>query len=644
MCGIAGIWGEPNAERLRVMAQALRHRGPDDEGYWTHPEGHVGFAHRRLAIIDLEGGQQPIASEDGRVITIANGEIYNYRELREELVGRGHTFRTATDTEVVVHLYEECGVDLASRLRGMFAIAIWDDVGRQLVLIRDRAGKKPLYFSDAGDEFLFASEIKGIATAMKARPSLDQQAVVDFLGWGAIPQPTTIYREIRAVRPAEVVVIRDRKVAQRRAYWQLRMQPKDRPSRKEAVEQIDAGLRDAVRLRLRSDVPVGCFLSGGLDSGIITAMAAQEYAPKLTTITVGFEDAVFDERPLARLIARQYGTEHHEITIQPDVAADLPKIVQVYDQPFGDSSAIPSYYVARAAREHVKVVLNGDGGDEVLAGYRRYVAGRISGLLSWLDGPLDRQVLHRIARALPAPRRFRSGYAFGHRLLRGLGMGATARYLAWAVDGFDQEDLHRLCLGHGTEPGRLEGLMPSDRLARVVLGMFRECGPVDRMLGADFLTLLPNDLLVKIDIATMAHGLEVRSPLLDHKLIDLVSRFPEALKLRGIRTKPLLRELGRRYVPPAIRQAPKRGFEVPLVQWLQGELRELCEDVLLSRGGLLGALFDRESLEGLLRGGQRLDPARWSRRVWFLLMLGMWDCHVQRASLPAVSASIAAGR
>jgi len=638
MCGIAGIWGGPNAERLRAMANALRHRGPDDEGYWTHPEAHIGFAHRRLAIIDLEGGRQPIASEDGRVITIANGEIYNYRELREELIGRGHTFKTATDTEVVVHLYEDCGVDLASKLRGMFAVAIWDDVRRQLVLIRDRAGKKPLYYSEASGEFLFASEIKGIVAAMQTRPTLDRQAVADFLGWGAIPQPTTIYREIRAVRPAEVVVIRDRNVAQRKTYWQLGMHPKKRLSRKEAVEQIDAGLRDAVRLRLRSDVPVGCFLSGGLDSGIITAMAAQEYAPRLTTITVGFEDSTFDERPLARLIAQQYGTEHHEITIRPDVATDLPKIVQAYDQPFGDSSAIPSYYVARAAREYVKVVLNGDGGDEVLAGYRRHVAARISGWLSWLDGPADRQVWHRIARSLPAPRGFRSGYAFGHRLLRGLSMDATARYLAWAVDGLDQENLRGLSVDRGAESGWLKGLMPSDRLARDVLAMLRDCGPVDRMLGADFLTLLPHDLLVKMDIATMAHGLEARSPLLDHQLIDMVSRLPEALKLRSFRTKPLLRELGRRYVPPVIRQAPKRGFEVPLIQWLQGELRELCEDTLLSRAGLLSTLFDRGSLECLLRGGARLDPARWSRRVWFLLMLGMWDSHVHRAS-PTCAAS-----
>lgn len=643
MCGIAGIWGKPDGERLKAMAEALRHRGPDDDGYWTSLPYQIGFAHRRLAVIDLEGGRQPIANENGQIVTMANGEIYNYRELRDELIARGHRFTTASDTEVIVHLYEECGPDLANKLRGMFAIAIWDGVRQQLLLIRDRAGKKPLYYSETGGEFLFASEIKGLVAAMRSRPAIDEQALVDYLGWGAIPAPATIYRDIRTLEPAQIATVKNRSIVGLRKYWELRMLPKVQLTQEEAVEQIDARLRDAVKLRLRSDVPVGCFLSGGIDSGIITAMAAQECEASLVTITVGFENSAFDERPLARLVAQRYGTEHHEVTIQPNVAADLPKIVRAYDQPFGDSSAIPSYYVARAARKYVKVVLNGDGGDEILAGYRRYVAARISGWLSWIDGPTDRDAWRRIARTLPVPQRYRSGYAFGHRLLRGLGMDATSRYLAWAVDGFDSQDLQGLCLDRDTGTNWLRKLASPDRLAKTVLDMFGGCGPVDQMLGADFLTFLPHDLLVKMDIATMAHGLEARSPLLDHELIDTVSRFPEALKLRRFQTKPLLRELGRRYVPTAVQKAPKRGFEVPLVGWLKGELRELSEDVILARSGLLETIFERTALERLLRGEHGLDPARWSRRVWLLLMLGMWDHCVDRErpqeSLPSAASN-----
>jgi asparagine synthase (glutamine-hydrolysing) len=632
MCGIAGIWGEVTTERLKAMAHALRHRGPDDEGFWLSPEIGIGFANRRLSIIDLEGGRQPISNEDGSIIAIFNGEIYNYRELREDLIARGHRFKTQSDTEVIVHLYEDHGADLATKLRGMFAIAIWDDYQRQLVLIRDRVGKKPLYYSDAGSEFLFASEIKGIVAGSKVSLSRDEQAVADYLVWAAIPAPATIYREVRSLQPSELLVVRDRRIVQRERYWRPEMLPKVRISRQEAVDQVDQLIHDAVRLRLRSDVPVGSFLSGGIDSGIITAIAAQQSTRPLTTITIGFADGSFDERPLAKLVAQRYGTEHHEVLIEPHVAADLPRIAQAYDQPFGDSSAIPSYYVAQAARRYVKVVLNGDGGDELFAGYRRYVAARISGVLAWADRPMCRPIWRFLSNRLPVPREFRSAYAFVHRLARGMGMEPGPRYLAWTVDGLDVQGALDLCRDDH-ESGTLGWF---ERIARVegqtdgILQGLRECGPVDRMLAADFMTILPGDLLVKMDIATMAHGLEARSPLLDHELVDVVCRYPEALKLSGFQTKPLLRALGGRYLPAALCNAPKRGFEVPLVRWLRGELRSLAEDVVLAGNGLLLDLFERRSLERLLREGQGLDPARWSRRVWLLLMLGMWDLMVAK--------------
>lgn len=620
MCGIAGIWGDASVERLAAMADALRHRGPDDDGTWRSDDDRLGLTYRRLAVIDLEGGRQPIANEDGRVVAVCNGEIYNYRELRQELFSRGHRLTTHGDTEVIVHLYEDYGDSFVDKLRGMFAIAVWDDRERRLVLVRDRVGKKPLYFSESHGEFLFASEIKGLLAALPAVPALDEQAIADYLHWHVVPAPGTIYQGIRSLRPGERMVVQDARVVHVERYWQQRMLPKTHMSRREAVERVDDMLHESIRLRMRSDVPVGCFLSGGIDSGIITAIASGMAPEKLITITVGFEDGAFDERPLARLVAEQYGTDHHELVVRPDLSADLPKIIAAYDQPFGDSSAIPTYYVARATRELVTVVLTGDGADELFAGYRRYVAARISGHLP--AGPW--RALHR---AMPSPRGYRSPYAFMHRLVRGMSLPPTERYIAWSVDAFGADDISAMWRAD-TRDAKASLGERCDRFARVSLDDLRDCELVDQMLGTDFATILPNDLLVKMDIATMAHGLEARSPFLDHKLVEAVSLLPDDVKLGGLTTKPLLRALSARYVPKPIRTAPKRGFEVPLVRWLRHDLKDLCEDVVLSRGGLLADLFDRRALERIVREQDGLDPARWARRLWLLLTLGLWDACV----------------
>lgn len=625
MCGIAGIWGNLTQARLTAMADSLRHRGPDDDGYWSRPDLGIGFAHRRLSIIDLDGGRQPVFNEDGRVVTIFNGEIYNYKELRADLIARGHRFTTDTDTEVIVHLYEDYGVDAVQHLRGMFSIAIWDEAQRQLVLYRDRAGKKPLYYSQTETEFCFASEIKGLVAAGATAFELNQQAIMDYLAWGAVHAPATIYRNVYAVEPAQLVVVRDRRVIRKQTYWQLEMLPKVAVNFDEAVEQMDGMIREAVRLRLRSDVPVGSFLSGGIDSGIVTAIAAQEYPGTLTTITIGFEDGPFDERPLARLLAQRYGTDHHEVVVKPNVEEVLPKIAAAYDQPFSDSSAIPTYYVSEAARRHVKVVLNGDGGDEVFCGYRRYQAAKINGMLSWVDNAWSRPLWRFAGSILPVPRGFRTGYAFSHRLLRGMGLEPHLRYMAWSVDAFTDEDLRRLL----REDLQSRSIESGTRLAKQQYDLWQESGPIDRMLATDFRTILAQDLLVKMDIASMAHGLETRSPLLDHVMIEAVARYPEAVKLPGRRTKPLLRKLAERYVPIEIQKEPKHGFEIPLVRWLREDLRQLRDDVVLSRSGVLADLFDRTSLEQLVRNDPPLDPRRWSTRVWMLLMLGMWDQYVR---------------
>ncbi len=628
------------------MADALRHRGPDDEGFWTGAGGELGLAHRRLSIIDLAGGHQPLANEDGRVVVVLNGEIYNYRELRTQLLAQGHRFATQTDTEVVVHLYEECGTELVHRLRGMFAFALWDERERCLVLMRDRVGKKPLYYQEAAGEFLFASELKALAAAPSTALDVDEQALADYLAWGHVHPPATIYRQVRAVSPGELLVVRDRRLHSRQKYWQLRLSPKTPIRPAEAVEEVDQLLREAVRLRLRADVPVGVFLSGGIDSGVITALAAREQGSRLLTVTIGFSEEAFDERPLARLVAERYETEHHEVVIRPDATVDLPKIARAYDQPFADSSALPSYYVAQAARQFVKVVLNGDGGDELFAGYRRYVAGRISRWVGWADHAFGRAGWRLLGRCLPTPRSHRSGYAFAHRLVRGLGADPVERYLAWSVDMLSEEDKLRLSGLEGQtaaapEPAANRWLLhtePSGRLVRPYLESLRGCGPVDRMLGTDYQTILPHALLVKMDIACMAHGLEGRSPLLDQVLTERVARFPEAVKLPGLRTKPILRDLSRRYLPESVQVAQKRGFELPVVRWLRGELRSFTADVVLARQGLLAERFARRELERLLRNEEGLDISRWARRTWTLMMLGLWDACVHRERVPAMPA------
>ncbi len=638
MCGIAGIWGNPTADRLEAMADRLRHRGPDGEGYWIDQRKHIGFAHRRLSIIDCQGGRQPISNEDGSVVTVFNGAIYNYRELRDDLIARGHRFSTKTDTEVIVHLYEDHGAEFVHKLRGMFAIALWDGHAQKLILVRDRVGKKPLYYSEANGEFLFASEVKGIVATSAAALELDQQAVADYLAWGVVPQSMTIYRQVRPVLPGELLTLQHRKITAKHRYWQLEMKPKVRISQQEAVEQIDEKLRESVRLRLRADVPVGSFLSGGIDSGLITAMAAQEYSGRLTTITIGFEDSQFDERPLARNVAQRYDTDHHEILINPCVGDDLFKIAACYDQPFADSSSVPSYYAAQAARKVGKVILNGDGGDELFAGYRRYVAGRLSGMVSWADGPVGQSLWRSLLDVLPAPRGFRTGYAFAHRFARGMAENAADRYMLWSVDMLSASRVRALCSQIKGKQNLLGSTQASSRLADSYLQQAGTDGAIDRMLGADFAGILPNDLLVKMDIACMAHGLEGRSPLLDHSLADMVAKYPETTKLSSFETKPLLRSLSRKYLPVEVQAAPKRGFEIPVVRWLRGELKPMTEDVLLCRDGLMAELFERSELERLLRSRDACEPAQWGRWVWMLLMLGIWDQQVRPRSFNKVSA------
>ncbi len=600
------------------MLGRIVHRGPDGGGTWS--DGLCTLGHARLAIIDLtETGRQPIANEDGSIQAVVNGEIYNYRELRAELAARGHRLSGTSDSEVVPHLYEEFGPDFVNRLRGMFAIALWDAPRRRLVLARDRAGKKPLYYAAFAGGIAFASEMKALFAVDGVDLGIRPQAIHDYLSLGSVPGPQTVYRGIERVPPAHVATLGADGALSARRYWSLAFLPKHRIGRTEALAEIERLLREAVRLRLRSDVPVGCFLSGGIDSGLITALAAQESTASLSTFSIGFTDDAFDERPMARTVARRFGTDHHEFELSSPLAEDLARVVGHYDEPYSGSSALASFAVARLAAGSVKVVLNGDGGDEVFAGYRHVLAARlVSGASHW-GGERLAGASRFLSAMLPAPRRGRTPYQFLHRLLRVVGTADDgSRILVLTGDRLDEAEkaaLYNWPGARGIESVLRHFTARADRFAGL--------GPVDAMLLWDFEHLLADDHLVKMDMATMAHGLEARSPLLDHELISFVARLPENLKLPGRQTKPLLRALAARFLPPGIAHAPKRGFEIPLLRWMRSDLNGQLWQRMTDPASFCSGHFDRAQIESLLRG-DGWDAKRWANVVWMLLCLEIW--------------------
>jgi asparagine synthase (glutamine-hydrolysing) len=624
MCGIAGLLRLDGAtvdpDALRALVDPLIHRGPDGEGH--HVDGPLGFGMRRLSIIDLQTGDQPIANEDGQVWVVFNGEIYNYRELRADLERRGHHFATRTDTEVLVHLYEEAGPGLLEQLRGMFAFALWDARARRLLLARDRAGKKPLYYAHLGDRLVFGSEIKALLADPSVPGDLDPTALYHYLCLGFVPHPRSIYRAIRALPPAHYLIAEPSGAVRVERYWELKFAPKHTCGLRAIDEGIETLLGEAVRLRLRSDVPVGVFLSGGIDSGLVTAAAARASDEPLRTFAVGFEGQANPELALARQVAARYGTRHEEVVL--DLAAEarqLPALLtaldHAYDEPYADSSAIPSYFVARAARAHVKVVLNGDGGDEAFAGYRRYTAALLLGPVNATLGPAARL----LGRRVPAPQQRRGAVAWSLRLLEAAGLPPAERFLRWSALRTDAE-AQRLCT-----PGLLEGVEETaTELAARCLAQCRAAGawgPVDTLQAMDFNLVLPDDLLVKMDRATMANSLEARSPLLDHRLLEFAARVPEWLRASPLTTKPLLRRLARRWLPAGVVEAPKRGFEIPLAHWFRGDLRPEITERLANPASPLAPLVCTAEVTRLLDehlAGRR-DHA-WP--LWSLLVLDHW--------------------
>lgn len=613
MCGIAGIL-HPDTERFAPVVErmlgTLRHRGPDDGGLWTG-RGLV-LGHRRLSIIDVSaGGHQPMLGPRPDLCVTFNGEIYNFQELRAELQARGQTFRSHSDTEVILHLYEAQSTSWLSKLHGMFAFALWD--GDTLTLARDRVGKKPLFIADIPGGLALASEIKALRVVPGVDFSVRPQGVHDYLSFGIVPGPETVYAGVRRVPPGHVLRVKPSGKRTLTPYWDLTFTPKLQISEADALAEIERLLARAVELRLRSDVPVGAFLSGGIDSGLVTAFAARTLGRPLRTYCIGFEDGQFDERPLARQVAERYGTAHAERVLHSLGEDHLDEIIGHYDEPFADASALPSFAVAAVAREDLKVVLNGDGGDELFAGYRHYVAAKLNDRLQRLPGA--QAAARLLLPLLPAPRQTRSPYQFAHRFARVLAASEEDRYLVLTKDLLDE---HQKAL---LENAPARDLMAStrllDRLAAPGLG------PVDRMTAWNMTRLLADTLLIKMDIASMASSLEARSPLLDQDLVAFVARLPDDLKLPGRETKPLLRRLADRHLPPDVAHAPKRGFEIPLQRWMEGPMNATLHARLTDSASFAQTHFDRRGVATFL-AAKGWDRKRWAGAAWMLLCLEIW--------------------
>ena len=600
--------GDPVDERhLAEMNATLIHRGPD--GFGSHVNGRVGLAMRRLAIIDPEHGDQPISNETGSVVVVQNGEIYNYRELRAELLAQGHAFTTDSDTEVLVHAYEQHGVDFVKLLRGMFAIAIWDESEARLVLARDQFGIKPLFYRLAHDTLTFASELRALGGG-----ELDLNALEAFLAFNAVPAPHTIFRDVRKLPPGNLLILEQGSAPELRTFARAGASTdlgvRD-ASAAELAEELRSRLRDSVRAHLVADVPVGVLLSGGVDSSALTALAASEVSGPLKTFSIGFEERSFDELELASLVSRRYGTDHHELVVKPDAAELLPEIVDALGEPFADSAVLPTYLVAQLASKHVKVVLSGEGGDELFGGYYTYVADQLAPHVDRF-GPM----LRPLAELLPSSSARVSFDYKAKRFAGGLGLPSLERHHAW-------KEIF--------SPSARAELLDADRrgqgdpvdLLRARYNETEGLPELARLQDVDLGTLMVDDLLVRTDRASMAHSLEVRVPFLDRLVSDFAFSLPSRLKVRGFQKKRLLRQALAPLIPHEIIAGPKRGFSIPAAAWLRGDLVPFAQDVLaaetISRHGIFQPAAVTSVLDRHIAGEEDL-----SRQLWGLLSFTLW--------------------
>ncbi|MFN0021127.1 MAG: asparagine synthase (glutamine-hydrolyzing) [Pirellulaceae bacterium] len=631
MCGITGaVWTDPRLgleePQLMRMTDAIRHRGPDDSGtyltqyrlrppYEAQPGVALGF--RRLSIIDLALGHQPMCNEDESVWMVFNGEIYNYRDLRRRLEGAGHKFKTQSDTECIIHLYEDEGPECFSHLNGMFAVAIWDSRNRRLVLGRDRPGEKPLVYRHEPGRLLFASELKSLLSLPGLPREVDPAAVDEYLTYQYVPHPNCILKGYRKLPPGHYAVWQDGKL-EVKPYWRPDFSSEISISEKDAAHRLRDLLESAVTMRMQSDVPLGAFLSGGVDSSLIVALMQKNSAEPVKTFSIGFPVAEFDETKYARKVAEHLKTDHHELQVTPDAVSILPKLAWHYDEPFADSSAIPTWYVSQMTREHVTVSLSGDGGDELFAGYPRYRAAAIAGVFDYL-GPLRSLLSARIWQRLPASSRQKSRLRQFKRFSEALSLSPARRYFDW-ISIFNET---RRAALYSDE--FLAELPDSDPFA-FLNSAWKKMKGRDAVTTAsltDLITYLPCDLMTKVDIASMAHSLECRAPFLDYRLVEFVASLPRKLKYRGGKGKKLLRAAFGDMLPQEIWNRKKMGFGVPLDHWFRNELKPLTHDLLLSADTKSRRFFREDAVKSFVDQHERKQFDH-SARLWALVMLEMW--------------------
>ena len=619
MCGITGFvtdnTGRGNqfetAELLERMCAVMSHRGPDDQGTMVN-EG-VALGMRRLSIIDLSGGHQPMRSRGSDLTVVFNGEIYNYRELRENLQNKGYQFQTKSDTESILHCYEEYGDACVDHLRGMFAFALWDEPKRKLFVARDRVGEKPLYYAiTRTGTFVFGSELKCVLQHPEVEREIDHQAVDAYLTFGYVPDPLSILKNIKKLPPGHSLTLLGGKITIKQ-YWDFPYEPGETRSERDYIEDLQHRLRESVRMRLVSDVPLGAFLSGGVDSSTIVALMAQEMPEPVKTFSIGFEEDSYDELKYARLVAKRFGTDHHELIVTPDVCNVIDELIWHFDEPFADSSAIPTYYVSKLAREYVTVVLSGDGGDELFAGYTRYAVDLKRQGFERLPRFVRQNLMKSLSEHLPHGAR-------GRNFLYNVALDPIDRYID-NISIFTKLN-RRLLYSEGLlerlQHGESAATMYRDYASSVTTGE-----PVDPLLYLDSKTYLPGDILTKVDRMSMAVSLEARVPLLDHELIEFVTRMPASLKMRGGESKYIFKQAIKGLIPDEILTRPKQGFGVPIGAWINDQLRERMHDTLRDSLTRERGYFRSGYIDVLLAEHER-GRRDHSQALWTILIFELW--------------------
>lgn len=644
MCGICGEIDIRNQEisfrTLKRMCDVLAHRGPDDEGVVLFKKDKffefkkplpnhfdqngfiAGLGHRRLSIIDLsEAAHQPMSNENGTIWIVYNGEIYNYREIRNKLESKGHLFKSRSDTEVIIHAYEEWGIECLKYFRGMFAFGLWDNRVKKLFLARDRFGKKPLVYSHKNGRFTFASELKALIQVPWIERKINPSSIHYFLTYQYIPSPESIFEEIKKLPPAHYLLYDSNGNIKIERYWELKFNSyeKLKDNNKKYCEIIKTNLEEAVKYRLISDVPLGAFLSGGIDSSLIVGTMAQNGGPPVKTFSIGFEEEDFDELDFARVVSKHFGTDHHEFIVRPNAIEILPKLVWHYNEPFADSSAIPTYYVAKMTSDYVKVVLTGDAGDENFAGYPRYLRSKYVLWFTKLPETLRKDILNYILRTFSnLPWRQRTINRLND-FIRTLSSHQGENYVE-QIRVFDEKEKKQI---YSKE--YLNQVINIDA-KEYLITKFEEPdikNPLERLLYLDMMTYLPEDLLVKVDIATMAHSLEARIPFLDHIFIEKIAQIPFEYKLRGLKLKFILKKAFSDFLPETILKRKKMGFGVPISKWLRKELKDYMFEILLDNRMIERGYFKRDGIKKLLDDhiSMRYDN---SAKIWALLFLEVW--------------------